>query len=253
MGIFRSALLIRRSFQENIHLQSSTTTDSPSSTAGSTSAAGAFPSISKAMRYLQILCPEEDQTPQHSPLKSTIIQHYHAIGILLGLSLGELFCWCGFRVSSEEVTRCRHRLRVWIQRHGSQAREVVRHAGLLFGCIRRSDMRAYHEGRAFMIACQTLWVYGELFEPPSAEQTSSPTVRLDQRLSSQDEQSWITDGARIRPYLAGVGCMLGAAGVNRLIQEGSRVLCKTRTWGFSNVMGKALKLWHQFQSESNLA
>lgn len=258
MGIFRGALQLRRSFQEGFYLQPGDTLgDTLSGTSPSASISKNFPGPGKAMQYLQILCTDDDATRAHSLLMSSILHHYHTIGILLGLSLGELFCYCGFRVTSEEISRCRGRLLSWVQQCDSEARQVAMHAGRLFGYIRQSNMRAYYESRAFMIACQSLWIFGELskLDPPasnishkSRDDTDFPTVRLDQCLSQEDEQAWILNGAGTRPYLAGVGCILGPDGVARLIQEGSRVLLASRTWAFAPVMGRALRIWHQFQS-----
>ena len=211
------------------------------------------------MEYLQVLCSDDEETPRLSSLRSSILHHYHTIGIIFGISLGELFCYCGFRVTSEEMSRSRNRLQTWIQQEGTEARRVALHAGRLFGSIRQSNMLGYYEGRAFMIACQSLWIYGELAKldpgPPEGMsetengQLDTPTVRLDQCLNKQCEQAWLLNGTSIRPYLAGVGCILDVDGVARLIQEGSRVLCDTRTWGFCPVMGKALRLWHMFRTQ----
>jgi hypothetical protein len=207
------------------------------------------------MKYLQILCPVEEVS-RHTSLKSVMVQHYHVVVILMALDLGELFCYCGFRVTSEEITRCESRLRRWVHEQGAQARQVVLHAGRLFGFTRLSNRRGYFEARAFMIACQTLWIYGEMARPgltsiggvPQGQggESEVTVVRLDQY--DQNDQAWIVDGATMRPYLAGVGCILDKDGVTRLIQEGTRVLRDTRTWGFAPVMAKALKVWHQLRS-----
>lgn len=252
MGVFRGALQLRLSYQESLYLQAGGTLgDSPHSSSGPLPKN--FPGSSKAMQYLQILCPEDDSRHGRSLLKTITFHHYHIIGVLLGLSLGELFCYCGFRVTKEEVFRCRTRLHSWIQQRGIEARQVAMHAGRLFGYIRQSSMFGYYEGRAFVIACQSLWIFSELSNitlPSNNEphNTETLTVRLDQSLSPEDEQAWILNGAHTRPYLAGVGCILGPDGVSRLIREGSRVLVAARTWGFAPVLGRALEIWHRLQT-----
>ena len=109
-----------------------------------------------------------------------------------------------------------------------------------------------------MIACQALWIYGEMANFEADENgeerqfrngpSEVQTARLDQW--EEDGQSWIVDGAHLRPYLAGVGCILDKDGVDRLIQEGSRVLLATHTWGFFSTMGKALRIWHRLRAEA---
>lgn len=271
MGVFRSALRMRQGLHESYYQQPSHGhTASDGSPLSGLSKSTPRPKLSsgnaKAMEYLQILCSDDQETPRLSSLKSSILHHYHTIGIILGISLGELFCYCGYRVTSEEMVRCRNRLQTWIRQDGVEARQVALHAGRLFGYIRQSNMRGYYEGRAFMIACQSLWIYGELactdptvLGPMSnadgtgtgtgPDHANPPTVRLDQCLNRESEQSWLLHGMTIRPYLAGVGCILDVDGVARLIQEGSRVLCGTRTWGFCHVMGKALRVWQLFRTQ----
>lgn len=210
------------------------------------------------MEYLEILYPESGEMPTLSSLKSVTMYHYHVIGIILGLPLGELFCFCGFRVNSATMTLCHNRLRSWVKQCGREARQVVFHASRVFGHLRRSKFLGCYEGRAMMIACLSLWVYGKLAEiplVPDNETDSYPdgyfptsTIRLDQNLSKQIEESWVQAGAGMRPYLAGVGNILGAQGVSRLIQEGSRVLCASSTWRISDVMGKSLRIFHKLQS-----
>ncbi|KAJ9603153.1 hypothetical protein H2200_012448 [Cladophialophora chaetospira] len=259
MGVFRSALQIRRGFQQGLyHYLSATDDTTPHDGSNSERTPRPVPDLSKVMKYLQILCPS-DEMPNHSTLKSAIVQHYHTMGILMALDLGELFCYCGFRVSRKEVLQCRHRLRKWVLQRDTEARRVVLHAGRLFGYIRQSKLRGYFEGRAFIIACQALWIYGEMADYETITnnegrqvrngESEVQTVRLDQW--EEDGQSWILNGAHLRPYLAGVGCILGKDGVNRLIQEGSRVLLATHTWGFFPTMGKALRIWHRLRAEAN--
>lgn len=263
MGVFRAALQLRRGSQEALNLQLGNSDESPRSDLISKSLPKSFPGFLKIMDCLGVLSSDDGQLFNQTSLKATIQHHYHTMGILLGLSLAELFCYCGFRVTSEDVSRCRNRLRLWIHERSNESRRVAMHAGRLFGHMRRSNMHGYYEGRAMVIACQSLWIFGELTTSASPtqtqatqtnfnESTSLQTVRLDLPLSKQDEQAWILAGVNTRPYLAGVGCILGPEGVARLIQEGSRILYANRTWGFCRVMGKALKVWHQARSGGGL-
>jgi len=232
--------------------------DDPQQDPESESMPETFPGTRRAMEYLQILCPENEEVPRLSSLKSAILHHYHTIGILLGIPLGELFCYCGYRVTSADISHCQNRLRVWVQQRGREARQVAFHAGRVFAYIRHSNMYGYYEGRAMMVACLSLWIYGEmagLHPTPNSETTIdrighilTSTIRLDQHLSRQVEQSWVQNGAVMRPYLAGVGNILGADGVSRLVQEGSRVLCASCTWPLCDAMGKALRIFHKLRS-----
>lgn len=213
---------------------------------------------SRAMEYLRILCSGIEELPRLSSLKSAILIHHHSIGILLGISIGELFCYSGYRVSSDDILECQNRLRTWIQQRGGEARQVALHAGKLYGCIRQSNMHAYFEGRAMMVSCQALWIYGEIsseYAPQDVERVLNqgqvsvpPAFRLDQNNSHHDEQTWLEQGASMRPYLAGVGCILGSDGTARLIQEVVRVLCAAHTWGRCIAMGKGLQLLYRIRS-----
>lgn len=253
MGIFRSASRLQYTIQDDFYLHT-TNDETISTSAESTMLPTSLSVYHKAMRYLQILHPHDDDT--QNPLKETIQHHYHTIGIILGLSLGELFCYCGFRVTREEVSHCRDRLMSWMQHSGSDARQVAAHAGRLFGFIRQSRMHGYYEGRALLIACQSLWIFGELTFHlqkkgmlPEEQNSAVPTaIRLDQPLDQEELTSWVAGHYSARPFLAGVGCILGAEGVSRLIREGCRVLGDCGAWGFGPVMGRALALWHKYQT-----
>jgi hypothetical protein len=210
------------------------------------------------MEYLQILCSGIEELPRLSSLKSAILMHHHSIGILLGISIGELFCYSGYRVSSDDILECQNRLRTWVRQHGGEARQVALHAGRLYDCIRHSNMYAYFEGRAMVVSCQALWIYGEICDVSGQQDVERlldqgqasvlPIFRLDQKSSQQDDQAWLEQGASMRPYLAGVGCILGTDGASRLIQEVVQVLCTAPTWGRCLAMGKGLQLLHRIRS-----
>src|ERR1700677_1089922 len=193
MGVFRSAIQHRRSLQEGFDSQPSSTENNPRHNPGSDPLPETFPGTRKAMDYLQVLCWENEEMPRLSSLRSAIQHHYHTIGILLGIPLGELFCYSGYRVTSADISRCQNRLRNWVQQRGREARQVAFHAGRLFGYIRHSNMRGYYECRAMMVACQSLWIYGEMagLDPSLNSETaidpngqvSTSIIRLDQYLS----------------------------------------------------------------------
>ena len=221
-----------------------------------------FPTTRKAMDYLRVLCPANEEVPSLSSLKSAIVHHYHAIGVLLRIPLGELFCYCGYRVTSTDIAHCETRLKAWVQRHGEEARQVAFHAGRLFASIRHSNLHYHYEGRMMLIACQALWIYAATAESTSllngedqAElstgRTSASSIRLDQALTREAEESWIRNGDQMRPCLAGVGSLHGAEGISRLVQEGSRVMCASSTWPLNVAQGKCLRIYHQVRSGSS--
>ncbi|UKZ89666.1 uncharacterized protein TrAFT101_004709 [Trichoderma asperellum] len=259
LGIFRTALRYRHCLEDGFwsppgftanDLQPDDTLDMAQETS--------FPGNSRAMEYLRILCSGIEELPRLSSLKSAILIHYHSIGILLGISLGELFCYCGYRVSSDDILDCQKRLRIWVRQRGGEARQVALHAGKLYRCIRHSNMHAYFEGHAMTVSCQALWIYGEISGVPAQQDVERvldqdeigvpATFRLDQKNSQHDEQTWLKHGARMRPYLAGVGCIIGPDGAARLIQEVARVLCAASAWGRCQAMGKGLQLLHRIRS-----
>ncbi|GFP58551.1 zinc finger protein 641 [Trichoderma asperellum] len=258
LGIFRSALRYRHCLEDGFWSPPGFTADGlqPDDTLGI--AQETVPGTRRAMEYLRILCSGIEELPRLSSLKSAILIHYHSIGILLGISLGELFCYCGYRVSSDDILDCKNRLRIWIRQRGGEARQVALHAGKLYSCIRHSNMHAYFEGHAMTVSCQALWIYGELSGVPAQQDVERvldqdeigvpATFRLDQKNSQHDELTWLKHGARMRPYLAGVGCIIGPDGAARLIQEVARVLCAASTWGRCQAMGKGLQLLHRIRS-----
>ncbi|EHK50798.1 hypothetical protein TRIATDRAFT_134223 [Trichoderma atroviride IMI 206040] len=258
LGVFRTALRYRHCLEDGFWSPPSFAGDGLQPDNVQDITPETFPGTSRAMEYLRILCSGIEELPRLSSLKSAILIHHHSIGILLGISIGELFCYSGYRVSSDDILECQNRLRTWIRQRGGEARQVALHAGKLYGCIRHSNMYAYFEGRAMMASCQALWIYGEI-SGASAQQnvervldqnqvTIAPIFRLDQKNSQHDEQTWLERGASIRPYLAGVGCILGSDGAARLIQEVVRVLCDAPTWGRCLAMGKGLQLLHRIRS-----
>ncbi|RFU35776.1 hypothetical protein B7463_g563, partial [Scytalidium lignicola] len=262
LGVFRSALELRNSIQEGFYFQSDVIHETPRHGSETESEPDIITGNRKAMEYLQILCPENEEVLRLSSLKSAVLHHYHTIGIVLGIPLGELFCYGGYRVTSLDISHCRNRLRVWVQQRGREARQVTLHASRVFADIRHSNMHGYYEGRAMLVACMSLWIYGEIagLHPSLSSQgvdngsghITTSTVRLDQHLSREVEQSWVEDGARMRPYLAGVGSILGSDGVCRFIQEGSRVLYASNRWPLCGVMGNALQIFHRHQSGLDL-
>lgn len=216
-----------------------------------------FSTTRKAMEYLQILCSDHDELPRVSSLKSAVIHHYHAIGLLLRIPLGELFCYCGYRVTSTDIAHCETRLISWMRKRGEEARQMVSHAGRLFAHIRRSNLHYHYEGRMMFIACQALWIYTAISEAArsslgdqSTQATETPTrsIRLDQSLDTEAGETWLRDGGEMRPFLAGVGRLHGGAGVARLIREGVRVMCAPSAWPLNNVQGKCLLTYHQVRS-----
>ena len=221
---------------------------------GSVSISNTIPVAQKALEYLQILCSENEESSRLSPLKSTTKHHYHAIGIVLSVPLCELFCYLGYRVTSVDIARCRHTLRSWFQQHDREARQMALHAGKLFACIRQSNLHGYYEGRAMLIACLSLWIYSDNVRSPSdlpSERTIIPTIRLDQHLGKQIEETWLQDGTCMRAYLTGVGNIMKPDGVSRLIQEASRVLCASSIWPISDAQGKALQIFHKLRTSES--
>lgn len=263
VGVFRNASELRHAFQEGFCLLPSAMQGPTQSNGDAESMSEPFPATHKAMKYLRILCPDNEEVPRRSSLKSAIILHYHTIGILQRVPLGELFCFCGYRVTNTDITYCENRLKSWAQSRGREARQVAFHAGRVFATIRHSNMHGYYESRAMLVACQALWIFaataglsssldGENCVEDQNGQVPSSTIRLDQALSKQAEESWLQEGERMRPCLAGVGSIMGAEGVSRLIEEGSRVLCASSTWPLSNVLGKCLRIYYHVREGRSL-
>ena len=262
LGVFRDALDLWRSSRAGIGLHLNTTHDFHAPSPVSVSMPITSPVIQKAMEYLQILCPEREEISTRSSLKSAIFHHYHTIGVVLGIPLGELVCFLGYRVTSADISHCRDRLRAWVQNHDRDARQVVLHAGRLFARIRHSTMHGYWEGRAIFIACLSLWIYGEYSQHYSraqhatngdlVESNPAATIRLDQYIEREAEQSWLQNGEGMRPCMAGVGGVLGTDGVSRLVQESSCVLSASSIWPISAVLGNALRIYHKLRSGTRL-
>lgn len=251
LGVFRNALDLSRTSQDPLALQvNAIHAAEQGHTPKPESMPKISPTIHKAMEYLQILCPEDETSSRRTNLKTATLHHYHTIGIVLGIPLGELFCYLGYRVTSLDVARCQQRLKAWIQLNDQDARQVAFHAGRLFGHLRNSNMHGYWEGRAMFTACLSLWVYSENTGPEltNEEISSKPTIRLDQPLSGEIKQSWFQAGQEMRPALAGVGSISGPAGVTRLVQEGSRVLNMSSIWPICQVQGEALCIFHKLRS-----
>merc|ERR1712072_1389576 len=127
---------------------------------------------------------------------------------------------------------CRQRLKTWFSRYERDARQVALHAGQLFASIRQSRMHGYYEGRAMLIACLSLWAFGDNAGSNILGEgvNMAPTYRLDHPSGPVIDESWLQDGVGMRPCLAGVGNIIGVDGVSRLIHEGSRVLCSSSVW-----------------------
>lgn len=252
LGVYRDALDYRRTCQEGFGLRMNNRRNPEQES---------LPGTRQAMEYLQILVPHAEVTPRSAPLKSVLVHHFHMMGMVLGIAHRELWCHAGYRVTSIDIARCQKRLQTWAQQRGKETRQVAFHAGQVFAEIRHSSMHGYYEGRALMTACLYLWIYGvnAVLEAGSNGQTkggqettlAASAFRLDRRHGKQAEQSWVEDDSASRhPYLAGVGSILGATGVSRLIQEGSRILCANSTWPLCQAMGKALEIFHKVRSEA---
>ncbi|OAL18164.1 hypothetical protein AYO22_10941 [Fonsecaea multimorphosa] len=262
LGVFRNAAEVRRVLDEGCHLlpyfaQSKTQPAPVSYTRAET-----FPTIHKAMEYLRVLCPADEEVPRLSSLKSAILLHYHAVGILLRIPLGELYCYCGYRVTSTDIAHCEARLKVWAQQHGEEVRQVALHASRLFAHIRRSNLHYHYEGRMMLISCQALWIYTataqsslslgghkDQTEHPSGHGLSS-SIRLDQGLTREAVEAWIRNGQQMVPCLAGVGSLQGVQGIARLIQEGSRIMMAASRWPLNIAQGRCLRIYHQLRSGS---
>ncbi|PYH50082.1 uncharacterized protein BP01DRAFT_362086 [Aspergillus saccharolyticus JOP 1030-1] len=213
-----------------------------------------FPGV----KYLQALCPERSDAQRSSYLRSVVIHHYHCMRILLLVPLRELFCYCGYRVTSVDIVYSKRRLRSWISQNDTEARLVALHASRLFGYIRNSNMYGYYEGRALMIACLALWIYSENSVQDSnnnnhldisgqKKQTPGIPIRLDGQLDEDIKEDWLQGRPNMRPYLTGVGSLLDTKGTSRLVNEGARILCTSTIWPMCETCGKSLKLFYRLR------
>ncbi|KIY00202.1 uncharacterized protein Z520_03887 [Fonsecaea multimorphosa CBS 102226] len=255
VGVYRNAVEIRGAFRDGSDLLSAAV-NGPTMPTGEVSSLSDIALVNaKAMKFINILRPRHEHQSTLSSLTKAVIHHCHIVGMLLGITLREIMAFSGYRVTSTDIALCEDRLKVWVRDHGREAREVAIHAGRLFSAIRKSSMYGYYEGRALLVACQTLWIYGataDLLTPLPAdgcdsERDVSSTIRLDQSLDKEAEESWLQRGETMRPCLAGVGSILGPDGVARLIHEGSRILRASRVWPLCDTMAKALKICHHLR------
>lgn len=214
-----------------------------------------------ATECLQILCPDSCTIGKGPSLKLVIYHHYHIICILLNLPFGELFCYGGWRVTSADISKCRNRLRLWVTECGEDARRVALHAGRLFGHIRSSDLNGYYESTTMLIACFTLCIYGEFGAlGPDAVQDHAITqlgngdlgsvFRLDRAVAAGEVQQWLRAGSSMRPYLAGVGSIMGRDGAARIVDEGARIMCSSTAWRISGLLGESLRIYHELGSRT---
>ncbi|KAK4945803.1 hypothetical protein LTR10_015151 [Elasticomyces elasticus] len=249
MGIFRNTMGVWRSSRSGLGAHLAAMED-PSQYPGE-SAFSQYPMAvaQRSFEFLQILCPRIEAIPHGGSLKSVLAHHCHAVGIAIRLPLSELFCYIGYRVTSIDIMHCRQRLKTWFSRYGRDARQVALHAGQLFASIRQSRMHGYYEGRAMLIACLSLWAFGENAGSNILGEgvNIAPTYRLDHPSGPEIDESWLQDGAGMRPCLAGVGNIIGVDGVSRLIHEGSRVLYSSSVWPISDVQGNALQVFHNLR------
>ena len=264
VGVFRNAMEVRRALDEGAHLLPYFAQSTAQPAPVSYTMAETFHTTHKAMEYLRVLCPAEEEVPRLSSLRSAIVHHYHAIGILLRIPLGELYCYCGYRVTSTDISHCEARLNVWAQQHGEEVRQVAFHAGRLFAYIRRSNLHNHYEGRMMLIACQALWIYAATAQSSLSldgqeDQTEYLTgralvssIRLDQALTREAVETWIRGGQQMIPCLAGVGSLQGAEGIARLVQEGSRIMMAASRWPLNIAQGRCLRIYHQLRSGSSV-
>lgn len=216
---------------------------------------GSMPSTPQwATECLQILSPDNCTIGTGPSLKAVIYHHYHVICILLNLPFGELFCYGGWRVTSAAILKCRNRLRLWVTECGEDSRRVALHAGRLFGHFRSSDMNGYYESTAMLIACFALCIYGEFGAGQDHAITQlgnddlGSVFRLNRAFAADEVQQWLQAGSSMRPYLAGVGSILGRDGVARLVNEGAQIMCSSTAWGHNKLLGESLRIYHELGS-----
>lgn len=229
----------------------------PPAALSSSSSLGSRPQwVKTAYECLDILCPDEPVMPTDPNLKPVIMHHKHLIGVLMHVSLRDLVCFSGWRVTRQDVSDVRERLRLWLNHHKADARRVVLHAGRLFALLRTSSGGGHYEPRGMLIACLALWANAELqdhaAENTGAVETVIP-VRLDRSLENTTVQAWL-DGseARARPYLAGVGAITGPTASRRIIREGSRIMGSRKAWPLGHVMGMVMNIQHSMLSNSEI-
>lgn len=249
MGIFRDAMDMWRSSRSGLGAHLAAMEDPSQYPGESAFRQNPLAVAQRSLEFLQILCLRIEAIPHDGSLKSVLAHHCHAVGIAIRLPLSELFCYMGYRVTSIDIMHCRQRLKTWFSRYERDARQVALHAGQLFASIRQSRMHGYYEGRAMLIACLSLWAFGDNARSNILGEgvNIAPTYRLDDPSGPQIDESWLQDGAGMRPCLAGVGSIIGVDGVSRLINEGSRVLCSSSVWPISDVQGKALQIFHNLR------
>ncbi|KAB2571013.1 Zinc finger protein MSN2 [Lasiodiplodia theobromae] len=203
--------------------------------------------------------------PARTRLQLATLHHVHLLGVLLRVSLRDLFAFSGWRADSggEAVRRACARLR---RRYSSsphaaqELRRAVLAAAHLFESLRGSSTRAHHEPIALLVAVLTVWLYSVLDDniPPGSagaadEDEAEDDCRRRPLLLGREqndkgaEDAWVAAGTAaesgISVRLGGVGCIRGGGGTDRrLIREAVRMLLERRAWNLSEAVAGVLTL-----------
>lgn len=208
--------------------------------------------VETALEYLDIICPDEQSPPTDPSLKPALMHHKHLIGLLMHISLRDVFCFSGWRVTLEDALKGRQRLKLWFVHNRNEARRAVLHAGRLFALLRTASAGGHYEPRGMLIACLMLWANAELVNDDANEYGACEKVvpiRLDRSLDKTAVQDWL-DGhaAQARPYLAGVGAISGNTAAGQIVREGARIMESWKAWPIGHVMGVVMKIYHSMLS-----
>ncbi|KAK0624508.1 Zinc finger protein MSN2 [Lasiodiplodia hormozganensis] len=204
--------------------------------------------------------------PARTRLQLATLHHIHLLGVLLRVSLRDLFAFSGWRADSggEAVRRACTRLRRRYNsspRAAQELRRAVLHAARLFESLRSGSTRAHHEPIALLVAVLTVWLYSVLDDnvPPGSagaadEDEAEDDCRRRTLLLGREqndkgaEDAWVAAGAAaesgISVRLGGVGCIRGGGGGTdrRLIREAVRMLLERRAWNLSEAVAGVLTL-----------
>ncbi|CAI6091315.1 unnamed protein product [Clonostachys chloroleuca] len=203
--------------------------------------------------------PLLDSGTPFSALRQVILEHYHAMHVLLRVPIADLFSFIGWQDAPSDNNGGCSRLRLWINTNSYDARQAVVHAGKVFGYFRSSTTNAWYEYLSFVPAYIFLWAFAEsgpirhadsgpfpmkVLQPLAlvGKQGVLPVLRLDRFGSQKDETVWLDTGRGFEVHLCGIGSIYGNLGVEKILGEGIRLLLRLDSWPVTKILGFILRM-----------
>ncbi|KAH7325699.1 fungal-specific transcription factor domain-containing protein [Stachybotrys elegans] len=158
---------------------------------------------------------------EHSGLKMTVLQQYHA------------------------------RLRTWVRSNGYEARKAAVHAGKVFAFMRNATDGYWTAPLVFLSASIYLWTFIEyaLVREPALDLDEAltnrrlmPLLRLDKFKDMEQEQKWLDTGEGFQVHISGIGSINSRDGLSRLMMEASKLLLQRESWPFTKTLGFTMRV-----------